>query len=119
LVDGQNCSGPGYGCLFGCAKGDTDCDWVHGKEYCDFGVEKICNPRGCEGDCLDGEIACYYDIPCVPRSLPVPLMECLEIESTGYWTCVSTYPEFHLCYYCTLDEDNAELHTAQFDYCWP
>ena len=129
IVDGENCNGsddelcnltncavePGHPCQSGPAR----------KVY-EGGTEKICSPRGCEGDCIDDRKDCYTVYKCIGSSSYEWMSTCSSMYCLpgancwpkGYFSCESNVPIPTKCYGCEQGpEDVNESHDVDNDSC--
>ena len=81
IIDGDSCSGLTLEFCSGCALNNKDCSWHSNTIVYEGGKEKICNPKGCDGDCNDdSQKLCYKEYPCRPFGY-IPLHVCTVLET--------------------------------------
>ena len=121
IVNGESCSAADTFCS-GCAMiGAGGCLWQGNAKICFGGSEKICNPRGCEGDCHDDTKICYTEYPCIPEEVGMPMATC-SIFYPGM-PPIPAPPHCNIgtiidnCYFCTGDLNNPLNHWVQNDSC--
>ena len=117
VEDGENCSSLQTITCSGCAFFDWENCHVHGpatqKEY-EGGVEKICSPRGCEGDCIEDQKLCNTEYPCIKPDGYILFRECSGATSPE---CMDMFPFPYRCYPCVKDTKNKDEHFVQNDSC--
>lgn len=125
VVDGEDCDKLS---TFddGCAINDTDCSYLPTARLYKGGIEKICDPTGCPGDCTDDTKVCYTDYPYIKSPVPFICEECSSMTAPpppqipqlcNPPCCISTFPFPTLCYKCIFDNENKEEHLVQNDSC--
>ena len=90
------------------------------------GTEKICSPRGCEGDCIDDKKVCYRVYKCIGSSFYEWMSTCSSIYCLpgancwpkGYFSCEDNVPIPTKCYLCEQGAEDVEAkHEVDNDSC--